>query len=33
MGTFEDVANVIDFYLKKESCFVTAQNLYLGGVA
>lgn len=31
-GTFEDVANVIDFYLKKESGFITGQNLYLGGV-
>lgn len=33
MGTFEDVSNVIDFYLRKESCFITAQNMYLGGVA
>jgi len=32
LGRFEDVANVIDFYLKKESEFVTGQNLYLGGV-
>jgi 3-oxoacyl-[acyl-carrier protein] reductase len=31
-GTFEDVANVIDFYLKKESGFITGQNLFLGGV-
>lgn len=31
-GTFEDVANVIDFYLKKESEFITGQNLFLGGV-
>lgn len=31
-GTFEDVANVIDFFLRKESIFVTGQNIYLGGV-
>lgn len=27
-----DVANVIDFFLKKESGFVTGQTIYLGGV-
>ena len=32
-GEPEDVANVIDFFLRKESDFVTAQNIYLGGVA
>ncbi len=31
-GTFEDIANVIDFYIKEESSFVTGQNIYLGGV-
>ena len=31
-GTFEDVSNVIDFFLRKESDFVTGQNIYLGGV-
>lgn len=31
-GTFEDIANVIDFYLRKESDFITGQNLFLGGV-
>jgi 3-oxoacyl-[acyl-carrier protein] reductase len=31
-ATFEDIANVIDFYLKKESEFITGQNIYLGGV-
>lgn len=31
-GTFEDVSNVIDFYLKPESSFVTGQVIYLGGV-
>ena len=30
--TFEDVANVIDFFLKPESNAVTAQVVYLGGV-
>ena len=32
MGTFADVANVCDFYLRPESDFITGQNLYLGGV-
>ena len=32
LGTFEDVANVIDFYLRPESNFITGQNIYLGGV-
>jgi 3-oxoacyl-[acyl-carrier protein] reductase len=32
MGTFADVANVIDFYLRPESDFITGQNLFLGGV-
>lgn len=31
-GTFEDVANVIDFYLDRKSSFITGQNIYLGGV-
>ena len=31
-GTFEDVINVIDFFLRKESDFVTGQVIYLGGV-
>lgn len=31
-GTFSDVANVIDFFLRKESSFITGQTLYLGGV-
>ena len=31
-GQFEDVKNVIDFYLKPESNFITAQTIYLGGV-
>jgi 3-oxoacyl-[acyl-carrier protein] reductase len=31
-GTFEDISNVIDFFIRPESNFVTAQVLYLGGV-
>ncbi len=31
-GTFEDVKNVIDFYLREESNFITGQVLYLGGI-
>ncbi len=32
LGTFEDVANTMDFFLARESSFVTGQTLYLGGV-
>jgi len=32
-GTFDDVTNVIDFFLRPESAFVTSQVVYLGGVA
>lgn len=31
-GTFEDVANVVDFFLKPESSFITGQNIFLGGL-
>ena len=31
-GTYEDVINVIDFYLNPQSDFITGQTLYLGGV-
>lgn len=31
-GTFEDISNVIDFFIRAESDFVTGQNIYLGGV-
>lgn len=31
-GKFEDVKNVIDFFLRPESNFITAQTIYLGGV-
>lgn len=30
--TFEDISNVIDFYLKPESNFVSGQVIYLGGI-
>ncbi len=32
LGTFEDVSNVVDFFLKRESGMVTGQTVYLGGV-
>lgn len=32
LGTPEDVDNVVDFFLRKESGFVTAQSVFLGGV-
>lgn len=31
-GTYEDIENVIDFFLQKESEFITGQVIYLGGV-
>ena len=31
-GEFEDVGNVIDFYMQKSSDFITGQIIYLGGV-
>jgi len=33
MGEFEDVSNVVDFFIKEESKFITGQTLYLGGVS
>jgi 3-oxoacyl-[acyl-carrier protein] reductase len=32
LGRFEDVANVIDFFVKPESGYITGQVIYLGGV-
>jgi 3-oxoacyl-[acyl-carrier protein] reductase len=32
MGTLDDVANTVDFFLRRESGFVTGQIIYLGGV-
>lgn len=31
-GTFDDVQNVIEFFLKPESNFITGQVIYLGGI-
>lgn len=31
-ATFEDIANVIDFFLKKESKLITGQTIYFGGL-
>ncbi len=31
-GRFEDVANVVDFFLRPESDFISGQVIYLGGV-
>lgn len=32
LGRFEDVAHVIDFFVKPESDYITGQVIYLGGV-
>jgi 3-oxoacyl-[acyl-carrier protein] reductase len=32
MGTFQDISNVIDFFISPASNFVTGQIVYLGGV-
>lgn len=31
-GTFEDISNVIDFFIDDKSSFITAQKIYLGGL-
>lgn len=31
-GTFDDVANVVDFFLSERSGFITGQTVFLGGV-
>jgi 3-oxoacyl-[acyl-carrier protein] reductase len=33
MGQFRDVSNVIDFFINKNSDFVTGQTVYLGGIS
>jgi len=33
LGTTDDVANCVDFFLKEDSHFITGQTLYLGGVS
>jgi 3-oxoacyl-[acyl-carrier protein] reductase len=32
-GEFDDVANVVDFFIQPDSSFVTGQVIYLGGVS
>jgi 3-oxoacyl-[acyl-carrier protein] reductase len=32
MGEHRDIANVIDFFLARESDFITGQTIYLGGI-
>ena len=32
-GTMEDISNVIDFFIKPESDFITGQIIYLGGIS
>lgn len=32
LGTFEDVENVIDFFISEKSSFITGQIIYLGGL-
>ena len=32
LGSLEDIANVIDFFVKPESDYVTGQVIYLGGI-
>jgi 3-oxoacyl-[acyl-carrier protein] reductase len=32
LGTFEDIAHVIDFFIHPKSQFITGQTLYLGGI-
>tara|TARA_R110002167_G_scaffold199960_4_gene403310 strand:- start:480 stop:1178 length:699 start_codon:yes stop_codon:yes gene_type:complete len=33
IGTFEDITNVTDFFIRKESDFITGQTLFLGGIS
>ena len=32
-ATFADISNVIDFFIRPESSFVTGQTIYLGGIS
>ena len=32
LGTFDDIRNVIDFFIDEKSSFITGQIIYLGGV-
>ena len=31
-GKFEDISNIIDFFIRRESDFITGQVIYMGGV-
>ena len=31
-GEFRDIANVIDFFIRSESDFITGQVIFLGGI-
>ena len=33
LGTFEDISNVTDFFIRRESDFITGQTVYLGGIS
>jgi 3-oxoacyl-[acyl-carrier protein] reductase len=33
LGTFDDVANVVEFFTRRESSYVTGQVIYLGGAS
>lgn len=33
LGTYEDITNVIDFFLREESAFITGQTVFLGGIS
>jgi 3-oxoacyl-[acyl-carrier protein] reductase len=33
LGTFDDIVNVTDFFIRKESDFITGQTLFLGGIS
>ena len=32
LGNFDDIKNIIDFYISEKSSFITAQTLFLGRV-
>lgn len=33
MGVYDDISNVIDFFINRKSEFVTGQTIYLGGIS
>ncbi len=33
LGTFKDIVNVTDFFISKDSDFITGQTLFLGGIS